>query len=342
MAKIWYGHFDSTPEDERILLAEDWAKYIRAFITDGIRNGGTCLQVTAGGGMSVKIDTGIANIQGYVMYVEADNNGTYYEVPIIAANHSLPRIDRLILRLDRTIQNRAIVPMVLLGTASANPVPPALTRNNNIWEMSLAQIHLNAGALQVYDNNIIDERFDNETCGLMHSILGLDSGVWQNAFNAFMAAIDSAFANAQSERATAFTDAQSKRNADFQQQMSEQQSNWRSQTNTQKAVFTTQMNGIQSELATAAGFDFWNAARMPGSYYKTEYPENGSIVTTIRRVSDNTPVAIGTTTYPKDGSVVYEEIVYQADGESIQRHTREVTTYPGDGSIKKEVEGIYD
>jgi len=36
--------FDSTPDDPRQLMADDWANYIQTFITNGILNGGTNLQ----------------------------------------------------------------------------------------------------------------------------------------------------------------------------------------------------------------------------------------------------------------------------------------------------------
>jgi len=71
---------DSTPEDERLLLAEDWAKYVRSFVSDGVRRDGvgdigTNLHVTADTGMAVKLDVGIASIQGYMFYVEEDAQG---------------------------------------------------------------------------------------------------------------------------------------------------------------------------------------------------------------------------------------------------------------------------
>ena len=320
MAQIWYGHFDSTEDDERILLAEDWARYIRSFVSDGVRNGGTCLQVSADGGTNVKIDTGIASIQGYIFYLDEDYTGRYYSVPVSDANPSLNRIDRLILRLDRTIQNRAIIPMVLTGEASASPAPPALTRNENIYELSLARIYVKAGVLQIYEHDITDERFDQEVCGLMHSVLGLDSSAWQAQFDAFMAQIGTAFTDAQNDR----------------------DNNWQGQMASQEAQFETFMDGAQSDLAVAAGFDFWNTARLPGNYYLTQYPADGSIVTTIRKTVGDTLVAAGVTSYPADGSVVYEETVYQADGVTIQRHTIETTTYAADGSIMKEVQGLYD
>jgi len=327
MANVWSGHFDSTEDNERLLLAEDWAKYIRAFISDGIRNGGNCLQVTEGNGMSVNLATGIANIQGYILYVDEDNNGKYYNVSVPDANPSLPRIDRLILRLDRTIEIREIIPMVKIGNAAQNPVPPDLTRDMRHWELSLAQIRVNAGAIHIINDNITDERFKENVCGIMHSILGLESDVWQAAFDSFMAKIDYDFEGSQTDRATTFIE-----------QKDRQQSEWQSQTDLQQDQFGTMMSGMQNDLATAAGFDFWNAARMPGNDYVTEYPPDGTIVTTIRRATDNVRIAVGTTSYPDDGSVAYEEVVFQPDGVEIQRHTQETTTYPDDGTIRRKVE----
>ena len=318
MAKIWYGHFDSTPDDERLMLAEDWAKYIRSFITDGIKNGGTCLQVTSDGGMNVKLAIGTANIQGYIFDISEDHNGMYLSVPVPDANPSYPRIDRLVLRLDRTIQNRAIIPMIIIGTASANPVPAPLTRNENIYELSLAQIHLNAGVLQIFDSNITDERFNQDVCGIMHSILGLDSASWQAAFDAFMIEIRNTFTASQQGQENKFNEHGEARENLWRQ--------W--------------FDGVQNEIALAANFNFWNAACLPGNRYVTEYPNNSSIVTTITKVSDGSTVAVGTTTYPDNGSVVYEEKVYQNGGILLQRHTKETTTYPSDGTIRREVENL--
>ena len=97
MADIWYGHFDTEGEDVRELLAEDWARFIRSFLTDGIRNGGTALQISEDTGLSVKMDKGEANIQGYIFNCFEDINGRYYNIPIPAAHPQYARIDRIVL-----------------------------------------------------------------------------------------------------------------------------------------------------------------------------------------------------------------------------------------------------
>ena len=191
MAELWYGHFDSTPEDERLLLAADWARFIASCVTNGIRNGGDCLRVTSENtGMTVRVDNGIACIMGYIMQLETNHDGRYFPVTIPEAHPQQPRIDRLVLRLDRRIQTRNIRPVISIGVAGQSPEPPPLVRTNDIWELSLAQIRVNANAVNITDANITDERFDTELCGLMNSILGLDPSVWQEQFDAFMGQLD--------------------------------------------------------------------------------------------------------------------------------------------------------
>jgi hypothetical protein len=87
MADLWYGHFDSTPEDPRMLRAHEWARYIMSFITNGIRNGGTCLQVTADTGMQVRVDTGVAHIQGYIMRIDENFEGRFHRVLVPDAHN---------------------------------------------------------------------------------------------------------------------------------------------------------------------------------------------------------------------------------------------------------------
>jgi len=169
MARLWYGHFDSTPEDERELLAEDWAKYIRAFITDGVRNGGTTLQVESGGGMSVKINPGIANVQGYILYVDEDGNGPCYDVPMPVSNPSLPRIDRIVLRLS--MPERRIYLAVKTGAPAATPEPPELTRTSDVYEFALADVTVPRAAVSLVTSNVVDQRLNQNLCGLVNSLV---------------------------------------------------------------------------------------------------------------------------------------------------------------------------
>ncbi|HNZ62767.1 MAG TPA: hypothetical protein PKH23_00315, partial [Bacillota bacterium] len=164
--------FDSVGDD-RTYQAEQFAEYFRLFLTDGIKNGGTNLKVTAPGtGMTVNIDYGIALIQGYAYWLENDNTGI--KALTIGASTSQPRIDRVILRLDRSLSERQITVAVKEGTPATAPVPPALTRSSNVYELSLAKVSVAANAVKIENANVTDERFNASVCGLINSLITLD------------------------------------------------------------------------------------------------------------------------------------------------------------------------
>ncbi len=322
MAKLWYGHFDSTEDDPRLLLAEDWANYIKSFITDGIRNGGNTLKITAGSGMKVLMDEGIANIQGYIFQSEADNDGRYFEINVDTAHPSLPRIDRVVLRLDRSIEVRTITPMVILGTANANPVAPALTRDGVIWDLCLAQIRVDAGAVAITSAKITDMRFNTDLCGVMNSVLGLDPSSWQKEFDDFLAAIKA--------ENTAFL---SQRLTQFNNQLASQQTTWQAQTNSQKNAWDEWFATIKIDLATYATFDFDNLSALTGVTRTTTFTGASEVNEVLKTTVGNVTVATRKTVFNANGSITTTEDVYQSDGVAILRHSVVTTTFNADSSI---------
>lgn len=169
--------FDSV-SDDRVYQAEQFAEYFRTFLTDGILNGGNNLRVTAtGSGMQVKVDYGSALIQGYGYWLVNDGEGDMLlQVP---ASETSARIDRVVLRLNRSLSERTVKLVVKQGTAGANPNPPTLERTGNIYELSLAKISVAANALQIQAGDITDERYDSTVCGLVNSLIQLDGTDFQ-------------------------------------------------------------------------------------------------------------------------------------------------------------------
>lgn len=102
-------------------------------------------------GMQVKIDTGLAWIQGYFY-----KNDTLVTLPIAAADATNPRIDRIILRVDWTANSIQLA--ILQGTPATSPTAPALTQNSAKWEISLAQVRVNATVTTIAATNVTDER----------------------------------------------------------------------------------------------------------------------------------------------------------------------------------------
>jgi hypothetical protein len=104
--------------------------------------------------MIVIAGTGEAWVQG-VKYT----NSVAKDIAITAAHASLPRIDRIILRLTWAANTCQAV--VLTGTAAVSPAVPTLTQDASTWEISLAQVAVAAAATSILTANITDERLTN-------------------------------------------------------------------------------------------------------------------------------------------------------------------------------------
>jgi len=294
MAELWYGHFDSTQEDPRKLMASDWASYIESFITSGIRNGGSNLRVIASNEpMSVQIEPGSANVRGYIMQVREDIYGPNHIVRIEEAHPSMPRIDRIVLRLDRRIAARYLRPVAIMGVAAHTPEPPPLTRTENeVYELSLAQVRVNAGARNITAANISDERFITSLCGVMNSVLGLDPSHWQAQFDDFFAA----FTAASHERDDDFIRDQWDK---FTEQIREQHKLFESWHSDMKLMVTALETLSFAEINN--NFDDWSARR--GCDKVTEFNTDGSITETIRIVAADFILATKNTEFDPDGSI---------------------------------------
>lgn len=159
-----YRFFDSIDgEDERFYTADEFAEYFRQFIRNGIFSGGENLKVvTDEKDMRISIKPGYAWIEGYLYKISGEDLILEHSI----ADPSLNRIDRVVIRLDKTLENRYVKAFILEGTPEQTPKAPELTRNDNIYEISLAKIDIIAGKSFIENYHITDERLDNTVCGL--------------------------------------------------------------------------------------------------------------------------------------------------------------------------------
>jgi hypothetical protein len=177
-----YMFFDSTADDPREYPASNFAEFFGKVLTSGIFNGGTNLQVgCTGTDMKSVIEPGYAWINGYMYKLDADLQLTHD-----AADPGADRIDRVVIRLDTRIENRYIKAFILGGTPAVSPVAPSLTRDANIYEISLAQVLIRAGRSYIEPMQITDERLDASVCGLVNSLIQVDTAAMQAAFDAFL------------------------------------------------------------------------------------------------------------------------------------------------------------
>ena len=90
-----------------------------------------------------------------------DNDITFNLDP---SNSSLPRIDRVVLRFNNSVNVRSIMAYVKTGTMSSNPQPPELTQQENLYELGLADITIPQGATYISAANIRDTRMIDNIC----------------------------------------------------------------------------------------------------------------------------------------------------------------------------------
>lgn len=177
-----YSFFDQLPDDLRDYTAEDYARYWRSFLSTGIYNGGSNLMVYVDGtDRNVHIKVGKAFIEGY-HYENTDE----IVLPLDEADGTLDRIDRIIIRLDRTPEHRYIKAFVLKGVDGSTPEPQALTRNDVIHEIAIADVKLIHNTTIVTSSNVTDQRFNNAVCGLVNSLIQVDTTEMQKCFDTFM------------------------------------------------------------------------------------------------------------------------------------------------------------
>lgn len=173
---------ESLPFNGEIVNQDGWELYHAPLQEDGLYGspGGPVGQVYAdSSGMQVKRRAGSGWVHGTWWRDTAEKL-----VAIGANGSSQPRIDRVVLRRDDTAKN--VTTTVITGTAAATPVAPALTQSvGGTWDVPLAQVYVDPGAVSIANGKVTDERTFNGLRLWRPSALSLlpTSGVplWQEA-----------------------------------------------------------------------------------------------------------------------------------------------------------------
>lgn len=175
--------FDSVDADREVTAA-DFAKYYHELLTNGVfyRNNLPSLKVVKGVGLVSSVEIGAAFVEGYLY-----RNTAPIDLLHATGNASFPRIDRVVVRLNRNIANRDIRVVIKQGVPATIPLVPALERNNLIYELSLAQVRVNAGTTAIA--TVTDERLDQSLCGVVSSIVQVPTDVFQQQWNDFIGSI---------------------------------------------------------------------------------------------------------------------------------------------------------
>lgn len=149
-------------EWDRTYTAEDYATYFGSFIGNGVfPNPSSGLQVISNtDDMNITVKPGKAWINGY-MYYNTDN----LVLKIEPADGVLKRIDRIVIRLD--FINREIKCYVKKGNFASDPISPTLQRDEDMYELAIADILVENGVISIQQSKITDTRLDSEVCGIV-------------------------------------------------------------------------------------------------------------------------------------------------------------------------------
>lgn len=163
------GFFDAIDQGggdyDRVYSAETFAHYFSLLVKNGVfPDPSTGMQVKASSSpdMHVSVQPGNGWINGYYITVP-ENSPEVLTVP--TANPSLSRIDSVIMGLNYV--EREIQLYIKPGAVSASPIPVSLQRDNDLYEMELAQIRVGAGVASIVQANITDMRTNTSRCGIV-------------------------------------------------------------------------------------------------------------------------------------------------------------------------------
>lgn len=178
---ITSGFFNSLNGD-RTYNAEQMSEYFKGIISDGVvENVGGALQVLASSGMNVNVQTGRAYIDS--RWLESD---AVESITINPSHVTLKRYTAVVVRLDYS--NRIMSITTKDGIPATTPTKPSMTRNEQIYEICLAYVLVEAGATSISQSKITDTRANTNLCGWVTGVIKqVDTSTlfaqWEAAYN---------------------------------------------------------------------------------------------------------------------------------------------------------------
>lgn len=129
---------------------------------------------TTGADMVITVAAGNAVVQGRHFVC----TNTTITVPLNTS--SLPRLDRVVIRIDKTAHTGTLA--LKQGVPGYAPQPAVLTRTDDIYEMSVARIYVPAGITALNNYNVVDEReFFGALTGITPALSDANSNIMPNS-----------------------------------------------------------------------------------------------------------------------------------------------------------------
>lgn len=184
-----HAFFYKSVNGDRVYDDASFEHWLKKFFTSGVFLND--LQVTANEDMTVTVGAGYVNADGKVKIFESASS-----LIIETAGATYPRIDSIV--LERNDTERDILLKVVKGGYSSEPVVHTPVRQDGVYQLVIAQILVNAGAVKITQANITDTRNNTELCGFV------TGAVDQIDFSQIQAQFDSYFAQYKTQMETDF------------------------------------------------------------------------------------------------------------------------------------------
>lgn len=163
------GFFNATnaANPDRVYDSSDFAAYFASFIGNGVfAKHSNQLRVAQqeSPDMSVQVLGGQAWINGWWY-----DNTSALNLSIDPADGTLDRIDIIVVQFNLT--KREIKTIVRKGSPSAGATAPTLNRDDDLWELKLAEVNVSHGTVNITDGKITDTRSDTTVCGWVSGLI---------------------------------------------------------------------------------------------------------------------------------------------------------------------------
>ena len=160
------GLFWNSEAGDRKYDANSLGKWQSKFFTNGVFPGD--FEVTPVAGMTVSMAPGYVNINN----PDSVNIGGKVRIfdeaisfTLDTANTVYPRIDTIV--MERNDTDREITVKSVTGIASANPTPAPPVRTTSIYQLVIAEIYVDTGAISIDADDITMKRSDPDVCGIV-------------------------------------------------------------------------------------------------------------------------------------------------------------------------------
>lgn len=169
-------------EPDRLYEAEIFRKYFAKFLSNGVYFGHyknydeNSMKVVLESGLTIKVSKGAGIIEG------ADYENEEDRVFVLERPSFGERIDRIVVRLDKTLAERNTYLLVKEGNGTT---VSALQRDNNIYEICLAEIKVKS-TTNITETDIVDKRLDKDLCGIVNSLISVDGNELRQNFQDYI------------------------------------------------------------------------------------------------------------------------------------------------------------